>query len=177
MNYIPPREMSENTINALDCSIRISLAKELTDLSYLFEDSILYEPIQMHTPLHMITGCVPITQVLGRILYDNEVLDRFYGPGHFVDNKRTLISNTQDFIEESVVVSIKMQSAPSVLRFLRRCVPDEVVSFEGDYLKWELSPEVTLSQLLENLPTILDIYYKLTTRFLCSNTLPSFRNS
>lgn len=162
----------------------------LGDSANLFNDSIVYKEIGMNGSLDLFQGHIPVLQFVGKILHDDEVIKAYLGTTRNPLVNHASMGNTRVRYQADeggrVRVEHRMPYDALAERYLD-CT-DATISRSGEHMMtvtWAIHTQGNdmsgLQYAAANLGTVLNIYFKLLTRFpSCQshqNDLPSFRTS
>lgn len=164
------------------------------DDATLFDDSIIFRHIGMDGSLDLFKGRIPVQQFLGRVLYNEDVMKAFLGDvknplvnSHSMINTRVSYNPEITHLGETcIVVDHIMPYSDSLERYISRSGAAFTASDDGmATVRWAVPFEPDnmsgLMNAASSLGAVLNIYYKLLTRFpSCQSyqkALPGFRTS
>lgn len=180
--------LGNNILTTLHRNVGDTLGEENKNI---FDESIFYKEIALSGSLELFAGKMPVQQVVGKILHDDEVMSLFINDSNNCIINNNSMQNTFVTIEDShLVISHNMPENRLLHRYLRLFrdhvnIDTNTRSEDGiTSISWSLPITEDLSTVEDftsNLSSILSTYYKLLTRFpTCQtyqNDLPTFRTS
>ena len=188
MEYISPNDLEAEFVSAINESVYRNIVEPIRELlprldsPQIFDESLIVFPIGIGGDLSTHKGRFPVTQILGKALYDNTVLSDLYK--RRMPNPKSGVRIYRSV--RGITVSYRMQESRAATRYLSKfhqvysCAEEGVLTAYWSIDASDENREGT-AEVAGNILDALLIYNKLITRLpLCpvySNVFPTFQSS